>query len=169
MLDSVAWFTFDPCLSSPELCFTPDNMTVTCEGFEHRLALGSVGFSRGVHYWEFTIDRFDADTDPSFGVARLDVAKEEMLGKCAGVRLTATMVMWLKPRTIDTARPCVVCHARFTVPLVFIRVFAISLQAKTNSGGACTLTSRGLGSCTAAITNNGVMAVSKWDQQSAYS
>lgn len=86
MCVSVAWFTFDPCLSSPELCFTPDNMTVTCEGFEHRLALGSVGFSRGVHYWEFTIDRFDADTDPSFGVARLDVAKEEMLGKCADVR-----------------------------------------------------------------------------------
>lgn len=76
----VAWFTFDPCLSSPELCFTPDNMTVTCEGFEHRVALGSVGFSRGVHFWEFTIDRFDADTDPSFGVARLDVSKEEMLG-----------------------------------------------------------------------------------------
>ncbi|XP_050541744.1 E3 ubiquitin-protein ligase TRIM9 isoform X2 [Daktulosphaira vitifoliae] len=77
----VAWFNFDPCLSSPELCFTPDNCTVTCEGFEHRVALGSVGFSRGVHYWEFTIDRFDADTDPSFGVARLDVSKEEMLGK----------------------------------------------------------------------------------------
>lgn len=76
----MAWFTFDPCLSSPELCFTPDNMTVTCEGFEHRVALGSVGFSRGVHYWEFTVDRFDADTDPSFGVARLDVSKEEMLG-----------------------------------------------------------------------------------------
>lgn len=78
---SVAWFTFDPCLSSPELCFTPDNMTVTCEGFEHRVALGSVGFSRGVHYWEFTVDRYDADTDPSFGIARLDVSKEEMLGK----------------------------------------------------------------------------------------
>ncbi|VVC38148.1 Fibronectin type III,RING-type zinc-finger, LisH dimerisation motif,Zinc finger, RING-type,B-box, C- [Cinara cedri] len=77
----VAWFTFDPCLSSPELCFTPDNMTVTCEGFEHRVALGSVGFSRGVHYWEFTVDRYDADTDPSFGIARLDVSKEEMLGK----------------------------------------------------------------------------------------
>lgn len=80
----VAWFTFDPCLSSPELCFTPDNMTVTCEGFEHRVALGSVGFSRGVHFWEFTIDRFDADTDPSFGVARLDVSKEEMLGTYIG-------------------------------------------------------------------------------------
>lgn len=83
----VAWFTFDPCLSSPELCFTPDNMTVTCEGFEHRVALGSVGFSRGVHYWEFTIDRFDADTDPSFGVARLDVSKEEMLGMFENYKL----------------------------------------------------------------------------------
>lgn len=77
----MAWFTFDPCIGLPELDFSEDNSTVTCEGYEHRVALGSVGFSRGVHYWEFVVDRYDSDTDPSFGVARLDVAKDQMLGK----------------------------------------------------------------------------------------
>ncbi|KDR08341.1 hypothetical protein L798_01298, partial [Zootermopsis nevadensis] len=77
----VAWFTFDPCLGPPELQFSEDNCTVSCEGYEHRVTLGSVGFSRGVHYWEFSINRYDSDTDPSFGIARLDVAKDQMLGK----------------------------------------------------------------------------------------
>lgn len=54
------------------------------EGWEHRVALGSVGFSRGVHYWEFTIDNYTADTDPAFGVARIDVARNKMLGKYEG-------------------------------------------------------------------------------------
>lgn len=79
---SVAWFTFDPCLSGPDLNFSEDNCSVSCEGYEHRVALGSVGFSRGIHYWEFTVDRYDADTDPSFGVARMDCAKDQMLGRC---------------------------------------------------------------------------------------
>ncbi|KAL1139616.1 hypothetical protein AAG570_006598 [Ranatra chinensis] len=77
----VAWFTFDPCLGGPDLNYSEDSCSVSCEGYEHRLALGSVGFSRGVHYWEFSIDRYDADTDPSFGIARIDVAKDQMLGK----------------------------------------------------------------------------------------
>lgn len=58
-----------------------DNRTVSADGWEHCVALGTVGFSRGVHYWEFTIDRYTADTDPAFGVARIDVARDKMLGK----------------------------------------------------------------------------------------
>jgi tripartite motif-containing protein 9/67 len=77
---SVAWFTFDPILSGPGLQYSEDSTTVTGEGWEHRVALGSVGFSRGVHYWEFTIDKFDADTDPAFGIARIDVTRDKMLG-----------------------------------------------------------------------------------------
>lgn len=80
----VAWFTFDPQLSDglgSGLIFSNDNSTVSVEGWEHRVALGSVGFSRGVHYWEFTIDKYTADTDPAFGVARIDVARDKMLGK----------------------------------------------------------------------------------------
>lgn len=77
----VAWFTFDPNLS-PGLQFSADHCALSCPGYEHRVALGSVGFSRGVHYWEFSVDRYDSDTDPSFGVARIDVAKDQMLGRC---------------------------------------------------------------------------------------
>ncbi|KAH8333102.1 hypothetical protein KR074_005710 [Drosophila pseudoananassae] len=80
----VAWFTFDPVLSGGAgsgLIFSKNNATVSVEGWEHRVALGSVGFSRGIHYWEFTIDNYTADTDPAFGVARIDVARNKMLGK----------------------------------------------------------------------------------------
>lgn len=80
MFITVAWFTFDPILSGPGLQYSEDTVNVTGEGWEHRVALGSVGFSRGVHYWEFTIDKFDADTDPAFGIARIDVARDKMLG-----------------------------------------------------------------------------------------
>lgn len=83
-LSLVAWFTFDPQLSDglgSGLIFTNDNSTVSVDGWEHRVALGSVGFSRGIHYWEFTIDKYTADTDPAFGVARIDVARDKMLGK----------------------------------------------------------------------------------------
>lgn len=83
----MAWFTFDPQLSGG-LCsglnFMSDNRTVSADGWEHCVALGSVGFSRGVHYWEFTIDKYSADTDPAFGIARIDVSRDKMLGKyCA--------------------------------------------------------------------------------------
>lgn len=84
---AVAWFTFDPVLSGGAgsgLIFSKNNATVSVEGWEHRVALGSVGFSRGVHYWEFTIDNYTADTDPAFGVARIDVARNKMLGKYEG-------------------------------------------------------------------------------------
>lgn len=81
---SVAWFTFDPVLShipNSGLVFSKNNSTVSVDGWEHQVALGSVGFSRGIHYWEFTIDAYTADTDPAFGIARLDVARDQMLGK----------------------------------------------------------------------------------------
>lgn len=59
----------------------PDLSTVSVDGWDYRIALGSVGFSRGIHYWEFTINKYTADTDPAFGVARIDVARDQMLGK----------------------------------------------------------------------------------------
>ena len=56
-------------------------MSASSISFEDRVILGSVGFQKGVHYWEITIDRYDNQPDPSFGVARYDVCKDQMLGK----------------------------------------------------------------------------------------
>ena len=81
---TVAWFTFDSLLSGGAgsgLTFTNDNLTVSAEGWEYCVALGSVGFSRGIHYWEYTIEKYTADTDPAFGIARIDVSRDKMLGK----------------------------------------------------------------------------------------
>ena len=58
-------------------------MSATCMSFEDRVILGSIGFSKGLHYWEITVDRYDNQPDPAFGVARYDVAKDHMLGKDA--------------------------------------------------------------------------------------
>lgn len=45
------------------------------------MAVGSVGFSRGIHYWELCIDKYMADTDAAIGVCRIDVNRDTMLGK----------------------------------------------------------------------------------------
>jgi len=45
------------------------------------VVLGKTGFSKGVHYWELTVDRYENHPDPAFGVARIDVMKDVMLGK----------------------------------------------------------------------------------------
>lgn len=63
------------------MIFLNEKQTVTAEGWEHRVALGSVGFSRGVHYWEVTIDKYMADVDAVIGVCRIDVNRDVMLGK----------------------------------------------------------------------------------------
>ena len=77
----MAWFHFDPVSAHPDIIFTNDNQTVTCNSFDHRVVLGSVGFSKGIHYWEVVIDRYDCQTDPAVGIARFDVGKCFMLGK----------------------------------------------------------------------------------------
>lgn len=84
ILSSVAWFTLDRELSNAGdsgMYFSQNDTVVTVDGWEHRVGLGSVGFSRGVHYWEFKIEKYVPDTDPAFGVARIDVARDKMLGK----------------------------------------------------------------------------------------
>lgn len=88
---TVYWFTFNPRTAHPDIQFistsslTNDNHynldTITCISSQERVALGSRGFRKGVHYWEITIQRYDDKPDPAFGVARFDVVKEHMLGK----------------------------------------------------------------------------------------
>nr|XP_040130857.1 E3 ubiquitin-protein ligase TRIM9 isoform X7 [Ictidomys tridecemlineatus] len=77
----VAWFAFDPGSAHSDIIFSNDNLTVTCSSYDDRVVLGKTGFSKGVHYWELTIDRYDNHPDPAFGVARMDVMKDVMLGK----------------------------------------------------------------------------------------
>ncbi|XP_070776258.1 E3 ubiquitin-protein ligase TRIM9 isoform X7 [Enoplosus armatus] len=77
----VAWFTFDPASAHPDIILSNDNLTVTCNSYDDRVVMGNSAFSRGVHYWEMTIDRYDNHPDPAFGIARGDVLKDVMLGK----------------------------------------------------------------------------------------
>lgn len=77
----VAWFSLDPFSAHPDILFSNDNQTATCNSYEHRILLGGVGFSKGVHYWEVVIDRYDSHSDPAIGIARFDVDKCQMLGK----------------------------------------------------------------------------------------
>ena len=79
----MAWFSWATGASGipQEVTISEDAMSASCEGYEHRVVLSSVGFSRGVHYWEVTIDRYHSDTDPCFGIARGDVSRDQMLGE----------------------------------------------------------------------------------------
>ena len=81
LLFSVAWFAWDPALSSANVTFANKNTTVTGNGVDVSVVLGNLGFSKGVHYWEVTIDRLEGNPDPSFGVARLHSRKDIMLGE----------------------------------------------------------------------------------------
>lgn len=81
MYCTVAWFTFDPTTAHPDIILSNDNLTVTCNSYDDRVVLGNSAFSRGVHYWEMTLDRYDNHPDPAFGIARSDVRKDVMLGK----------------------------------------------------------------------------------------
>ncbi|XP_061318493.1 E3 ubiquitin-protein ligase TRIM9 isoform X8 [Lathamus discolor] len=78
---AVAWFSFDPASAHADIIFSNDNLTVTCNSYDDRVVLGKTGFSKGLHYWELSIDRYDNHPDPAFGVARIDVLKDAMLGK----------------------------------------------------------------------------------------
>lgn len=71
----------NPKTSHSDVLISNNQMSATCISMDGRVVLGSVGFSKGVHYWEVTIDRYDNQPDPAFGVARYDVAKDHILGK----------------------------------------------------------------------------------------
>ncbi|XP_056437336.1 E3 ubiquitin-protein ligase TRIM9 isoform X1 [Gadus chalcogrammus] len=77
----VAWFTFDPTSAHRDIVLTNENLTVSCNSYDDRVVLGTAAFSKGVHYWEVCIDRYDNHPDPAFGVARINTLKDTMLGK----------------------------------------------------------------------------------------
>nr|XP_020471019.1 tripartite motif-containing protein 67 isoform X1 [Monopterus albus] len=77
----VAWFTFDPSSAHQDIALSNENQTVTCNSYDDRVVLGTAAFSKGIHYWEVSIDRYDNHPDPAFGVARINTMKDMMLGK----------------------------------------------------------------------------------------
>ncbi|XP_061785988.1 tripartite motif-containing protein 67 isoform X3 [Nerophis lumbriciformis] len=77
----VAWFTFDPTSAHRDIVLSNENQTVSCNSYDDRVVLGTAAFSKGVHYWEVCIDRYDNHPDPAFGIARINTVKDMMLGK----------------------------------------------------------------------------------------
>ncbi|XP_051954554.1 E3 ubiquitin-protein ligase TRIM9 isoform X1 [Xyrauchen texanus] len=77
----VACFTFDPTSAHKDIVLSNENQTVTCNSYDDRVVLGTAAFSKGVHYWELSVDRYDNHPDPAFGVARINTMKDMMLGK----------------------------------------------------------------------------------------
>ncbi|KAK2856006.1 hypothetical protein Q5P01_004741 [Channa striata] len=77
----VAWFTFDSSLAHRDIVLTNENLTVSCNSYDDRVVLGTAALSKGIHYWEVSIDRYDNHPDPAFGVARINTMKDMMLGK----------------------------------------------------------------------------------------
>ncbi|XP_077076560.1 E3 ubiquitin-protein ligase TRIM9 isoform X2 [Siphateles boraxobius] len=77
----VAWFTFDPSSAHRDIVLSNEHQTVTCNSYDDRVVLGTAAFSKGVHYWELSVDRYDNHPDPAFGVARINTMKDMMLGK----------------------------------------------------------------------------------------
>ena len=71
----------DPVSAAEGIILSNANHTVTSDNYENKVVLSNVGFSRGMHYWEINIDRYDGSADPAFGVACQDVCRNKMLGK----------------------------------------------------------------------------------------
>ncbi|CAI2352670.1 unnamed protein product [Caenorhabditis sp. 36 PRJEB53466] len=77
----VAWFQLTKSPSQREMLLTNDCATLSGSSMEYGTVLGSVAFSKGIHYWEVTIDRYDGNADIVIGVAQPAVNRNVMLGK----------------------------------------------------------------------------------------
>ncbi|VDP97972.1 unnamed protein product [Trichobilharzia regenti] len=63
------------------LKLSSDRCTISAQGdVEDRVLLGDVGFSDGIHYWEWHVEQYDGRGQPSFGIALSQVSKDKMLG-----------------------------------------------------------------------------------------
>ncbi|GMR58256.1 hypothetical protein PMAYCL1PPCAC_28451 [Pristionchus mayeri] len=78
---SVAWFQLTKSASQREIFLSNESHSLTATTIDYQTILGSVAFSKGVHYWEITVDRFDGNADIVVGVARHTVNRNLMLGK----------------------------------------------------------------------------------------
>ena len=88
----MAWFSLDPTTAHDDVLFSNDNLTATSSSFDQRVVLGSVGFSRrGVHRWQLTVDRYENNKDPAFGVATRDVSRDRMIGDVTRTCLSSSV------------------------------------------------------------------------------
>uniref|UniRef100_F1KVP2 E3 ubiquitin-protein ligase TRIM9 n=1 Tax=Ascaris suum TaxID=6253 RepID=F1KVP2_ASCSU len=78
---AVAWFQLSKSSSQHDMHLSNECMSVTGSTVEYRCVLGSIAFSRGIHYWEVTVDRHDGNGDIVVGVAQPSVNRQVMLGK----------------------------------------------------------------------------------------
>ncbi|VDN58861.1 unnamed protein product [Dracunculus medinensis] len=79
--NALAWFQLCKSPSIVELHLSNESMSVSGSSMEYRCILGSIAFSRGVHYWEVTVDRQDGNGDIVVGVAQSSINLQTMLGK----------------------------------------------------------------------------------------
>lgn len=77
----VAWFQLEPSTAHPEMVISNNNCTLSSSSFEYRATLGTVGFGKGIHYWEVSVDRHAGNADVVVGIAKADVCRDLMLGK----------------------------------------------------------------------------------------
>ncbi|CAJ0582232.1 unnamed protein product, partial [Mesorhabditis spiculigera] len=77
----VAWFQLTKSPSQRDMQLTNECMTLSGSTTEHRTVLGSIAFSKGVHYWEVTVDKYESNADIVVGVAHPSVNRNLMLGK----------------------------------------------------------------------------------------
>lgn len=77
----VAWFQLTKSPSQRDMILSNECATLSGNTLEHRTVLGSIAFSKGVHYWEVTVDRHDGHADIVIGVAQPAVNRNLMLGK----------------------------------------------------------------------------------------
>ncbi|CAD5224588.1 unnamed protein product [Bursaphelenchus okinawaensis] len=77
----VAWFQLCKSVSQTDVTLSNQCSTVSGTSLDYSVVLGTVAFSRGVHYWEITVDRLDINTDIVVGVAQPSVDRHKILGK----------------------------------------------------------------------------------------
>uniref|UniRef100_A0AC35FS44 Uncharacterized protein n=1 Tax=Panagrolaimus sp. PS1159 TaxID=55785 RepID=A0AC35FS44_9BILA len=77
----VAWFQLTKSSSQRDVILSNNRATLTCTTLNYQVVLGTVSFSRGLHYWEITVDKFDCNSDVVVGVAQPSINRSIMLGK----------------------------------------------------------------------------------------
>lgn len=63
------------------MLLSADGCSLSGCSLDYGVVLGSVSFSRGVHYWEVGLDRLEPNADLVLGVAQAHVDRHQMLGR----------------------------------------------------------------------------------------